>query len=36
MLAGALTFVLGLFATMWTYSNTQLSGGYFIVAWGAL
>ena len=36
MLAGGLSFLLGLFATIWTFSNAQISGGYYIVAWGAL
>lgn len=36
MLAGGFAFVLGLFGTLWTFSNAKLSGGYYIVAWGAL
>lgn len=36
MLVGGVTFVLGIFITLITYSQAKMKGGIYIVAWGAI
>ncbi|UAY52346.1 hypothetical protein [Ferruginibacter albus] len=36
MLAGGLSFLLGVFITLVTYTHARASGGIYIIAWGAI